>query len=158
MLLPLLFSLITISHPGPGDPLPTVAGSAVNKTILLQMVNKVRQNGCQCGDTYYPATAPLVWNDKLEQAAQKHSRDMLSKKFFSHTAPDGTDGGTRIRQAGYNWRAFGENIAFNYPSEQAVIDGWIKSTGHCKNIMNKDFKEMAVARAGNYWTQTFGAR
>jgi len=39
-----------------------------------------------------------------------------------------------------------------------VIEGWLKSPGHCKNIMSQKYKEMGVARVGNYWTQTFGSQ
>jgi uncharacterized protein YkwD len=139
------------------DPGPK-AVSSVNKTVLLQLVNKVRQTGCQCGDTYYNSAPALAWNEKLEEAALKHSTDMFTRKYFSHVSPDGVNPGTRITDAGYRWRAFGENIAMGYPTENQVIEGWIKSPVHCRNIMNKDFKEMGVARSGSYWTQEFASR
>ena len=54
--------------------------------------------------------------------------------------------------------AYGENIATGYRTEKEVVKGWIASPGHCKNIMSKLYKEMGVARYGNYWTQEFGAQ
>jgi uncharacterized protein YkwD len=45
-----------------------------------------------------------------------------------------------------------------YTTEKQVVDAWLKSPGHCKNIMNKNYKEMGVARVGTYWTQTFGTK
>ena len=45
----------------------------VDKELLLTLVNTKRSQGCQCGDTYYPAVSPLTWNKKLANAAQKHS-------------------------------------------------------------------------------------
>jgi uncharacterized protein YkwD len=39
-----------------------------------------------------------------------------------------------------------------------VIAGWLNSEDHCKNIMSSLFKEMGVARAGDYWSQEFGSR
>ena len=54
--------------------------------------------------------------------------------------------------------AYGENIATGYTSEREVVDAWIKSPGHCKNIMNKAYKEMGVARVGNYWTQEMASK
>ena len=136
----------------------TSEGVAINKTVLLQLVNRVRQSGCTCVGKYYPPVPPVQWNEQLEKAAQAHSQDMSAKKYFSHTAPDGSNGGVRIERAGYHWMAYGENIASGYKSEQEVIQGWLSSPGHCRNIMNKNYREMGVARAGNYWTQTFGAR
>lgn len=132
--------------------------TAVNKAVLLQLVNDVRKKGCQCGDTYYGPVPVVTWNDKLTVAAYNHSQDMYKNNFFSHVAPDGSNGGVRIKRVGYNWMAFGENIASGYRTEKEVVQGWLESPGHCKNIMSKLFKEMGVARYGNYWTQEFGAR
>ncbi len=131
---------------------------SVNKSLLLQLVNDVRKKGCKCGDTYYYPAGTLTWNSQLETAAYNHSKDMYQNKYFSHVAPDGSNGGVRIKRAGYKWMAFGENIATGYPNEKAVVEGWIKSPGHCKNIMGKAYKEMGVARVGNYWTQEFASK
>jgi uncharacterized protein YkwD len=43
-------------------------------------------------------------------------------------------------------------------TEAEVIATWIKSAGHCANLMNKRYVEMGVGREGSYWTQTFGAQ
>ncbi len=132
--------------------------STVNKTTLLKLVNEVRKKGCQCGDTYYYPAPPVSWNNQLEQAAFNHSADMFQQKYFSHVAPDNSRGGTRIERVGYSWKAYGENIATGYNNEKAVLQGWIKSPGHCKNLMNKTYTEMGVARVGTYWTQAFATR
>ena len=137
---------------------PAVTTSGVNKSLILQLVNDIRKKGCQCGDTYYYPAAAVSWNNQLETAAFAHSADMFENEFFSHTAPDGSNGGLRIQKAGYNWNTYGENIATGYKTESEVIKGWLGSPGHCKNIMNKNFKEMGVARVGAYWTQTFGTK
>jgi uncharacterized protein YkwD len=83
---------------------------------------------------------------------------MYTNNYFNHTGLNGSSAGDRIIAAGYAWRSFGENIAKGYSTEQSVMDGWIRSEGHCKNIMNPGFKEMGVARVGTYWTQEFGSR
>lgn len=132
--------------------------TSVNKTLMLRLVNSVREKGCRCGDTYYPPVPPVVWDDRLEEAAQNHSNDMFQKNYFSHVEADGSNGGVRLQRAGYDWKAYGENVGMGYKTEREVVEGWLKSPGHCKNIMNKLYKEMGVARAGNYWTQDFGSR
>lgn len=151
--LPLVFALLT-SSPLPKAPFPP----AVNKTVLLQLVNDARKKGCNCGDVHYGPAPALTWNDLLEKAALIHATDMSEKKYFAHTGSDGRGSGERILNAGYNWKFFGENIALGYKTEKEVVDGWLSSPGHCKNIMNKNFTEMGAARAGDYWTQDFGVR
>jgi uncharacterized protein YkwD len=129
----------------------------VNKEVLLSLINNVRAKGCNCGGDVMPPVEPLKWNLYLELAAANHSKDMLTRKYFAHNSPNGVTPQKRIADAGYKASWSGENIASGPATEQAVIDGWLKSAGHCKNIMSANYKDVAVARAGNIWTQTFGA-
>lgn len=130
----------------------------VDKAKMLQLINSVRQAGYKCGNTIMPAVATVAWNDKLAKAAYDHSLDMKTNNYFSHSGLNGSNPGTRISAAGYSWKAYGENIAEGYTSEKAVVNGWLNSEGHCKNIMSPLFKEMGVGREANYWTQEFGSR
>jgi uncharacterized protein YkwD len=59
---------------------------------------------------------PLRLNSRLSLAAQRHSRAMARRKFFSHTSPGGASFVDRIRSTGYlsgarSWTV-GENIAY----------------------------------------------
>jgi len=128
----------------------------ISENELLRLVNEVRASGTTCGDTYYPPVGELSWNTKLEQAGLNHSQDMLDNDFFEHTSSDGRNLTDRLNEVGYNYSYAGENIAYGYTTENAVINGWLNSQGHCANIMNPNFTEMGVGRVGNYWTQDFG--
>ncbi len=130
---------------------------------FLQHINQVRQQGCNCGTTYMPPAAPLVWNNNLEYAAQGHAADMARQKYFSHTSKDGRTSEDRIVQGGYVFNGYkgftiGENIAWGQHTIDEVMDGWFASVGHCKNLMNPAFKEVGVAEMSNYWVQDFGGR
>lgn len=138
--------------------LPHGNAESVNKATLLRLVNDIRKKGCNCGDTFMPPVPAVSWNNQLARAAFGHSSDMDKKDYFSHTAPDGSDPGTRLEAAGYKWKAYGENIAYNYTDEEAVVEGWLKSVNHCKTIMSSKFKEMGAGRSGVYWTQDFGRK
>lgn len=134
----------------------TVIINGVNKVEMLNLINSYRAKGCQCGTETLPPVGALVWNDKLGLSAIKHTKDMSSNNYFSHTSQDGRTLETRINAEGYSWSMLGENIAMGQNSEQQVMDGWIKSSGHCKNIMNAGFTEVGFGRDKNYWTQNFG--
>lgn len=129
----------------------------VNKDTLLHLVNEVRASGCNCGGTVMPPVQPLTWNVLLELAAANHSKDMQERKYFSHNSPNGTTPKMRVQAAGYNYTWMGENIASGPKTELAVINGWLGSPDHCKNLMGALFREMGIARADNYWTQVLGA-
>ncbi|MDB5246862.1 MAG: Cysteine-rich secretory protein family [Segetibacter sp.] len=134
------------------------SNSNINKDALLNLVNRYRASGCNCGPDYYPPVGSVSWNNTLELAAKEHSDDMNNNNYFSHTGKDGTSPGDRISKYNYRWSTYAENIAKGYPTEQSVMEGWIKSPGHCANIMNGRFKEMGVAKSGDYWTQEFATQ
>ena len=152
-LLPLLLRSCSDKQDTPEDPV-----APIDKELLLTLVNAQRSQGCQCGDTYYPAVPPLTWNDQLASVAQKHSNEMAKYNKLSHNSQNGDDPGQRLSKAGYHWNAFAENVAVGYPDESAVIQGWIQSPAHCANIMNPNVKEMGVGKKDKYWTQVFGSR
>lgn len=155
----LLLTVMCSFMPRATDPVPaTDPKNLANKAKILELVNAARKKGCKCGDTYYPPAPAVTWNDRLEAAALVHAADMSSKKFFSHTASDGSRAGERISRAGYRWMTYGENIGMGFLTETEMVSGWLKSPSHCRNIMNRQYREMGVARVGKYWTQDFGSR
>jgi uncharacterized protein YkwD len=128
----------------------------INKSKMLNLINTYRSTGCTCGTDKMPAVAKLIWNDKLGVSANKHTTDMASNNYFSHTSKDGRTMSDRINAVGYLWSALGENIANGQTTEKQVMESWINSPGHCANIMNGSFTDVGFARAQNYWTQNFG--
>jgi uncharacterized protein YkwD len=126
---------------------------------IMNRVNQARAAGRTCGSTSYGAAPALRWNGVLFNAAGAHSTDMAANNYFSHTSQDGRNPGQRITGAGYAWSGYGENIAAGQTSAQAVVDGWLASPGHCANIMNASYADMATACVASststyrtYWT------
>lgn len=154
--------LVVLARPHVPARLPAwpEAGRAV-----LQAVNAARAAPRTCGDKSYPAAPPLAWNEALGNAALAHSRDMAELRYFAHKGKNGAVVGDRASQAGYTWRAIGENIASGLGTPRDTVDGWLASPGHCANIMNPRFSDMgaayAIAPASPtgmvYWTQVLGA-
>ena len=130
--------------------------------VMLTHVNDARSRARQCGSVNVPATTALSWHCTLENAAYNHSRDMGDHNFFSHTGSDGLAPGDRVRNAGYDWSAAGENIAAGQRSIDTVMTAWLDSPGHCVNIMHASYTELGAANYtvdGSdfpiYWTQLF---
>ena len=100
---------------------------------------------------------PLALSDELMRAAAVRSQEII--KVFSHTRPDGTSFTSIVSRHG---RRIGENIAGGYQTPEDVVDGWMHSEGHRKNILHPDFTELGVGYAyeensqyKHYWVQIF---
>ena len=134
------------------------AQAAVDKTIL-PFINAARAKGCTCGEygVYKPAK-PVKWNDKLAKAAIVHTNDNYSRKDgdFGHTGSDHSSVGTRVERQAYNFMSVGENIAIGSYTAEGVVEAWLTSPGHCKNIMDPYFKDVGVAKYKGIWTLVIG--
>lgn len=99
----------------------------------------------------------LNMDTDLEAAAQKHADWMAANKKLSHTGPRGSTVADRVTRS---WQIVGENIAYGYPDERTVVDGWMGSKGHKANILNGQFTMMGVGFAASsdgtiYWCVVF---
>jgi uncharacterized protein YkwD len=90
---------------------------------------------------------------------------MVARHYFDHTSLDGRSPFDRMKAAGFTGGAMAENIAVGYKSAAAVVEGWMKSEGHRKNILNCDYTMIGIGYdAGQVkpdwgngsWVQNFG--
>jgi uncharacterized protein YkwD len=116
-------------------------------------------------------------NPLLRRAAERHTDNMVSERFFDHTSPSGSTMVERIRRTGYTKRArgwaLGENIAWGSGSLATAAQihrSWMKSPGHRANILQRSFREIGIgiesglpvrlsaAQSGATYTTDFGFR
>lgn len=142
-------------EPPPSTAPPTVVptGDAAALAEVLELTNAERARA---------GLPPLRREPRLDAAAQVHSEDMARGRFLSHTGSDGSNTGDRVTRQGYRYRAWAENVAAGYRTAESVMDGWMGSDGHRRNILWSSVDEigLGIARDANgrpYWTQVFGA-
>lgn len=138
---------------------PTGAWPDANESLeeqVLDLVNQRRAQGATCGGDTMPPVPALSAEPALTEAARQHSYDMVVRDFFSHTNPSGQNPGDRIEAQGYEWSTWGENIAGGQSTAAAVMQSWMGSAGHCRNIMSASFTEIGIGVYENQWTQVFG--
>ncbi|HEY9645833.1 MAG TPA: CAP domain-containing protein [Chroococcidiopsis sp.] len=137
----------------PSNPAATFAYDVVTATNALRK--------------QYGLTAFAI-NTQLTKAAQLYSQQMALGDFIGSTAPDGATPETRIRQAGYIPTWWGENVAVSYPTPTEVVNAWINSDIHRRNILSPELREVGVGyyylandtgvnNWNVYWTQLFGS-
>ena len=132
-----------------------VSAQSIDTGNALAGINKLRAQGCQCGDIYMPPAPPIAWNEVLAEVATSHSSYMTAKEKISHEGVDGSKAGSRLDKAGYHWRTYGENVAMGPTKVEEVTELWKNSPSHCKNIMDPKFTQMGIGKQMNYWTQVF---
>lgn len=115
---------------------------------VIRLVNEIRQqNGLRL----------LAANWELSRVARYKSQDMRDNGYFSHNSPTYGTPFQMLSAFGLSYRTAGENIAKGYASPQAVVNGWMNSSGHRANILNASYTQIGVGyvSGGNYWTQLF---
>jgi uncharacterized YkwD family protein len=99
----------------------------------------------------------LKLDTELSKVAKEKSLDMKNNSYFSHTSPNYGSPFDMMKQFGISYRAAGENIAMGQRSPEEVVNAWMNSEGHRKNILSSSFTHIGVGHVadGNYWTQMF---
>lgn len=95
----------------------------------------------------------------LNQVALKHAQSMAATGHFSHVIK-GLGPADRVAESPYRWNTVGENIAYGYTENEAVMKGWMDSSGHRANILSISFTELGIGFAKDskgltYWVQVF---
>jgi len=140
----------------------------------LEAINRARANpqaeavrlgidlleGVKAGEIDGNPQPPLTLNAKLSRVAKTHSKDMVDRDYFAHNTLEGVDPFERMTDAGYEYKAAGENIAnlFDTREIEAVgsslqmhdslfIDEGFAGRGHRVNILSPKFKEIGIGLA-----------
>lgn len=99
----------------------------------------------------------LAMFQQLDNLADIRSGEIVN--HFDHNRPDGSPFYTVLLEAGFTNFGAGENIAFGQKSPEEVVQAWLDSEGHRKNIFNSSYKYIGVGvRYANnmyYWEQIF---
>ena len=100
--------------------------------------------------------APLAWNPSLAQAARLHSEDMSENGFMCHMGSDDSSPMDRMERVGFRFMRAAENVAFGQRTPEQVIEAWMDSDGHRRNILDPNLTEIGVGFYDYSWTQKFG--
>ncbi|EQE30385.1 CAP domain-containing protein [Clostridioides difficile] len=103
---------------------------------------------------------PLTLDSSISNVATKKSQDMIDDNYFSHNSPTYGSPFDMLKKFGISYKTAGENIAMGQKTPKEVVNAWMNSEGHRKNIMNPNFSKIGVGVAQKsggsiYWTQIF---
>lgn len=117
--------------------------------LINEVLKLVNENRAKYG------AAPLTLNSTLSEAAQTRAAEC--GQVFSHTRPDGSSCFTVFEEYDISYSYAAENIAYGYTTAEEVMNGWMNSEGHRKNILNGNYTEIGIGYdpATNSWVQLF---
>ncbi|MFV0360913.1 CAP domain-containing protein [Tropicimonas sp.] len=113
-----------------------------NETI--EAVNMARMNA---------GLSPLVRNDALTLAAERHSGDMAAQNRPWHWGSDGSSPIERATRAGYYGTWLGENISETFEDEVKTLNAWMGDRDSRAIIMDP-----AARQIGFGWYQETGGK
>jgi uncharacterized protein YkwD len=119
---------------------------------ILEHVNRYRQA---------KGLKPLVMETAISEEATNHSRAMANRRAsFGH---DGFESRVKkIAQKLGGLRASAENVAYGHLDAKEVVNNWLKSPGHRKNIEGKyTITGIGVVKAKDgtlFFTQIFASK
>nr|WP_309247917.1 CAP domain-containing protein [Paenibacillus tyrfis] len=114
-----------------------------------QVVNLVNQERAKAG------LQPLASDSALTGMALAKAKDMYNNGYFDHTSPTYGSPFDMMRSFGIRYSYAGENIAKGQRSPQEVMNAWMNSDGHRKNILSPNFTKIGVAYYNGVWVQEF---
>ena len=143
----MLMSLLQFVEAAP-TPKNIESVTAIQNAILVH-INKYR---------HHHGLSPLKMDNKIVAVARQHSMDMATHKVpFGHKYF--TKRIAKLHAQIKNSGAGAENVAYNYKDANTVVQQWILSPGHKRNIVgNYNLTGIGVVRDQHgklYYTQIF---
>ncbi|WP_297637657.1 CAP domain-containing protein [uncultured Clostridium sp.] len=149
----------TAPKKAPSSVTETTSQTDITAQIQQLIFSKVNQERANAG------IKPLAYSTSMQSFAIKKSKDMAVNNYFNHEDLNGNLESTYIKQAGINFSAWGENIAYVDSTSNAesiantIMSNWMNSPGHKANILSTRYTQIGVGvyKIGNkyYATQEF---
>jgi uncharacterized protein YkwD len=131
----LVLSLSQLSYAE--KPIKHVDNDAAIQNAILFHINAYRQKH---------GLPPLRMDNKIVKEAKNHSLDMANHRMpFGHKYFNSRI--ERLHAQIKNSNAGAENVAYNYKDAQDVVNNWVRSPGHKRNIEgNYNLTGIGIAR------------
>lgn len=91
---------------------------------------------------------PVEADPDLDRAAQAHADDMIERGYYGHVSPDGVSPRDWVGRTGYpSFESLGENIAKGLFTPTEVVERWLGSPHHRRNILDRKARQTGLGVA-----------
>ena len=127
-------------------PAPVNAEAMASEVIRLTNIERAKAG-----------RSALIYNPSLQRGAMMRAKEIST--YFSHTRIDGESGDATLHEAGAG-NISDENIAAGQRTPEAVVQAWMKSSGHKVALLRSSNLYIGVgfyqdADGRYYWVQSF---
>ena len=127
-------------------PAPVSAEAMASEVIRLTNIERAKAG-----------RSALIYNASLQRGAMMRAKEIST--YFSHTRIDGESGDATLHEAGAG-NISDENIAAGQRTPEAVVQAWMKSSGHKVALLRSSNLYIGVgfyqdADGRYYWVQSF---
>ena len=123
---------------------PVHAANALigQETAVLDRTNNIR------AAAGLPA---LTFDARLAQSAARKATDMATRGYFDHANPDGLRMSYWINSTGYTYTLAGENLAKGFSDLSRLMNAWVASPTHYKNLVEPKFTNIGIGMAEGWY-------
>jgi hypothetical protein len=113
----------------------TAFQAEITEQKIIDLTNEQRQK--------YNAPT-LKTNNKLQKAALDKANTIIAEQTFEHTIGN-KDFTFWIKKNDYEYDKVGENLAIDFLESDQVVQGWMDSPSHRKNLLDPRYREAGIA-------------
>jgi uncharacterized protein YkwD len=135
--------------PIPPTPTPTPTSSGGTTQLVQQLFQQINSDRAAAG------LQPYMWDDKIAAVSATHTQTMIQGCGLEHQCPGEPAIGDRLRNAGINWTACGENIGYTSPTpdqwsavknniEQGMLDEQPPKDGHRLSLLSSTYHRIGI--------------
>ena len=135
-------------------PAPQPAGAQAPRAVLSM-------SSAGAGESFDAARAaaglgPLRRDPRLDRAAQEHADWIARTGAYGHRGANGSRVTERLRAEGHCGLPAAENLAHGFRTVAPVLEGWLGSPGHRRNLLYPGFGRYGMGQSGGYWVLVLG--
>ena len=123
---------------GGGNQALAASSLAGQEQAIINYTNQIRNEA---------GLSELEVDNRLMQSALYKAQDMADKGYFAHTNPDGHRMSYWINGLDYHYTLAGENLAKGFTSVDSMLQAWVDSPTHYRNLVETEFTDIGVGVA-----------
>ncbi|MBI2214895.1 MAG: hypothetical protein HYU52_14710 [Acidobacteria bacterium] len=115
---------------------PPIDASGITAEALVAEMNRYRSA---------EGLGPLFIDERLQAAAADRMRDMEESGEWRHEPSGGGSPFDAIRHHGFEFALAGENLATGFETVEVLVESWMLSPGHRRNVLGAEFGSVGIA-------------